>query len=137
MSTFQPMTGGCLCGRIRYLIAAPPLAAGYCHCRMCQRASGAPAQVWAQIPVESFRYTSEEPAVFHSSAWGERRFCPSCGSQLEFRLREAPECVDLNVPTLDDASEVRPGVHIWTKDRLAWFDTRDECPRFPEGEADP
>ena len=38
----MPHTGACLCGSLRYAITAPPIDAGYCHCRLCQRSAGAP-----------------------------------------------------------------------------------------------
>lgn len=38
--------GGCRCGAIRYRITGEPLSAGFCHCRMCQRAAGAPVVAW-------------------------------------------------------------------------------------------
>jgi hypothetical protein len=137
MSSAAHFAGGCLCGHIRYEATAQPVSAGYCHCRMCQRSSGAPAQVWAQFPIEFFRYTTAEPEVYKSSSWGERRFCPQCGSQLEFRLQKDPATVDLNVPTLDDPGAVQPSTHIWTKDQLPWFETTDDLPRHSdEGEAD-
>ena len=41
---FEPLEGGCLCGRVRYRVMAAPLDGAYCHCRMCQKSSGAPLQ---------------------------------------------------------------------------------------------
>ena len=39
-----PLTGSCACGAVRFEITAPFFTAGYCHCKRCQRRSGA---LWA------------------------------------------------------------------------------------------
>ncbi|MEX0758509.1 MAG: GFA family protein, partial [Tistlia sp.] len=87
-ATALPLTGGCLCGALRYRVTAAPLDAGYCHCRICQKLSGAPAMVWVTVPRAGFGYTEGEPRVHRSSDWGQREFCAACGSQLVYRTRE-------------------------------------------------
>ena len=42
----QSLDGGCLCGAVRYAALGPPVDAGYCHCRICQRSSGTPVLTW-------------------------------------------------------------------------------------------
>jgi hypothetical protein len=95
---------------------------------MCQRSSGAPAQVWAIFAPEAFRYVEGTPAVFRFSDWGRREFCAACGSQLVFRDADG---VSLNVPCLDDPDALPPARHIWTGSRLAWFEVADDLPRHP------
>lgn len=126
------LTGGCLCGAVRYEFDGVPGAAGWCHCRMCQRSSGAPAQTYVLLPVEGFRHTGAEPVLYRSSAAGERRFCGVCGSQIEFRDRDEPDRVSLNSGTLDDPSLAPPDRHIWTSGEVAWFGDAADLPRFPE-----
>lgn len=126
------LTGGCLCGAVRYEFEGTPGAAGWCHCRMCQRSSGAPAQAYVQLALAGFRYMAGEPAVYRSSANGERRFCPACGSQLEFRDRDVPETISLNSGTLDDPALVPPDRHIWTASAVPWFTDAPGLRRYPE-----
>ena len=73
-----------MCGRLRYA-ARDPIDAGYCHCRMCQRSSGAPVLAWVSFPVAAFAWEAGAPSVYQSSDRGQREFCPSCGTQLVFR----------------------------------------------------
>ena len=75
-------TGGCLCGAVRYEVSEPPQKSGYCHCRMCQKASGAPCTVGVYFAKQALRITRGQPTFYRSSNVAERGFCRNCGSQL-------------------------------------------------------
>ena len=126
------ITGGCHCGFVRYELRQKPHSTGYCHCRTCQRTTGGPVLVWSEVAIENFSNTAGEPSVYRSSEDGERRFCPRCGSPLEFRKRNAPDAVEVYAANLDEPSCVSPKVHIFTADRIPWFDVKDDLPRFAE-----
>ena len=126
------LTGGCLCGAVRYAFEGTPGEAGWCHCRMCQRSSGAPAQTYVVLPQAGFRYVAGAPALYRSSEKGERRFCAVCGSQIEFRQAGGGE-VSLNSGTLDHPSLVPPDRHIWTSSEVPWFADAAGLTRFAEG----
>jgi len=129
------LAGGCLCGGVRY-VARGALDAGYCHCRMCQRSSGAPAQSWVSFPREHFRYDKGSPAVYRSSPTAEREFCRECGSQLAFRDDRSPATIAVNSGTLDEPASVKPQLHIWTASRIPWFEVADQLPRYEEEAAE-
>ncbi len=122
--------GGCLCGAIRYSSQLAPYDVGYCHCRICQRSSGAPVLAWAAFPLEAFRYTRGTPKLFRSSEHGQREFCGDCGSQLLFRDITSAKSVDVNIGTLDKPTKLNPECHIWTESQINWFDIADELPRY-------
>ena len=122
--------GGCLCGALRYRVDAEPLDTGYCHCTMCQRSTGAPVLAWASIPVESFAYTRGQPAIYRSSSWGQREFCASCGAQICYRDTEGAKTVEINVGGLDEPASYPPKHHIFTGDRIPWFETADDLPQY-------
>jgi hypothetical protein len=128
--------GGCCCGALRYECSSPPSECGYCHCRLCQRTSAAPALVFASFPVEDFRYSSGTPAIYCSSAHGNREFCSTCGTQITYRDVQGAISVDVNVGSLDDPSAVSPEYHIWCQSQIAWFDTADTLPRYDERKPD-
>ena len=92
----------------------------------------APAQAWATYPIGQVVYEATAPQVYRSSSWGERRFCPTCGSQLEFREAENPATISLNLGTLDDPSAITPGCHIYCSSQLPWFELADDLPRHPK-----
>ena len=124
--------GGCLCGAVRFRATALPIRAGYCHCRLCQLNSGAPVSAWAEFHVKNFAIFKGAPGVYQSSEWGERLFCPACGSFLLFRPRPDPKSLSVNVASFDDPSLFPPSHHIFVRRRIPWFDTADSLPRHDE-----
>jgi hypothetical protein len=125
-----PLDGGCLCGAVRYRISAAPRSADYCHCRMCRRAAGAPLVARLTVANAAFAWTRGEPAAHRFSPAAERLFCRVCGSQLA--LRDEPDYLDVTIASLDEPAAVRPRYHIWTASRIAWCETADQLPRYPE-----
>jgi len=126
-----PLTGGCHCGALRYRVGAKPADSGYCHCSICQRTTGAPTAAWFSVAVKHHAYVRGAPAVYKSSAWGQREFCGRCGCQILFRPQKRARWVTINTPTLDKPAAVPPLRHIYDDDRLAWFNTDDSLPRKP------
>ena len=127
----QALTGGCACGAVRYALASGPFDAGWCHCRICQLWSGAPAMAFASVPVGDFTITAGEDKVerFASSRFGRRRFCGACGTPLTMQVDHQPDTLDFALATLDDPDVVAPEFHIFHASRIAWFETVDDLPR--------
>jgi hypothetical protein len=130
----QILEGGCLCGAVRYRLTAAPVAALYCHCRMCQRAHGAPAIAWLAVPFAAFELTEGSPTAYRSSDHAFRHFCGSCGTPLLCHEADSPKYMDVSIASLDTPEAVPPTSHIWTVSRVAWFDTADHLPRYPTAE---
>jgi hypothetical protein len=129
------ISGGCLCGGLRYAVdPAGVFDAGYCHCSICRRASGAPVLAWAALHAASFRLTSGTPAHYWSSPACRRSFCPVCGGQLFYDGPEMQGMTGIHTATLDAPAppELRPRLHMCVSDRLPWFTTADTLPHFPD-----
>lgn len=133
---FQTLEGGCLCGAVQYRINVQPLDAGYCHCRLCQRSSGAPTLAWLTVAVRGFSYTKGCPTIFHSSSHSQREFCGACGTQIAFRRSASPKTVDVTLASLHDPSQMTPQYHIWRQSKVAWFETTDSLPRYEDAGPD-
>lgn len=133
------VSGGCLCGQLRYAIDGDVIDAGFCHCRLCQRSSGAPTVAWLTLPVSGFCYTRGRPAVFASSEKFQREFCAACGTQIAFRAIQAPKTIDVTLGSLDQPSAIAPQYHIWCQSRVSWLHINDELPQYqdagPDGES--
>ena len=127
----EDLTGGCLCGEVRYRITGVPVEAQYCHCRMCQRAHGAPVIAWLTVPLDAFAVTQGNPVAYRSSAKAFRHFCASCGTPLTWREADNPRLLDVSIGSLDNPEAVAPTMHVWTDSRITWFETADHLPRYP------
>jgi hypothetical protein len=123
------LTGGCACAAIRYELRATPYDTGWCHCRLCQRSSGAPALVFTTIAIADFAVTRGGPAVWKSSSFGERGFCAACGTLLTIRIDFQPDTIDITAASLDEPERVAPGFHIFSGDAIRWAVLDDGLPR--------
>jgi hypothetical protein len=115
---------------VRYELASRPFDAGYCHCVICRRSSGAPVMAFATVPLADFVVTSGALRVRQSSGFGERGFCADCGTQITMRVSHQPDTIDFTIGSLDEPGEVMPGFHLFFGSRVPWFDTDDGYPRY-------
>ena len=113
------LTGGCQCGAIRFAVSAAPVKVSICHCRMCQKASGAPFASFADIARKDFSWTRGTPASFRSSSIAMRDFCASCGTPLSFRRIDGPS-IEIMTGTFDRPDRVVPTRQYGTESRLGW-----------------
>ena len=128
----RPLTGGCLCGAVRYEADGEPYHSGYCHCVTCRRASGAPVVAWFSVKLAAFRLLQGETRTFESSEHGRRRFCVGCGTQLFFDDDDFPDEIDITNASLDEPERVPPGFHLYDKSRIAWVRFGDGLRHFHE-----
>lgn len=109
------VSGGCLCGHIRYALSRAPTDGLWCHCRICQRAAGAPAVLWAEVRQADFHLTRGELRFFQSSEWARRGFCPQCGTTVVYQgSPDGVEDFGVAAATLDHPDIVPVSAHIWT-----------------------
>jgi len=125
------LTGGCMCGSVRYEVKSVPFDCGWCHCRTCQLSSGAPAMVFASVPHGHLVWSkgAEKVRQVRSSSFGHRSFCSECGTPFLMQVDHQPESVDFSVATLDEPEALAPGFHIFWGSRIGWFQPADELPR--------
>lgn len=133
----EPLTGGCICGAIRYEITAPPLAVIACHCTQCRRQSGAAYSVNLIVRASTMtvhgRLNAWDDPDTESGAPLGREHCGRCGSPIRSVPSAAPKMVALKAGTLDDPGAFAPAMHIWTKSKLPWVALPDGVPTFEQG----
>ena len=128
------ITGGCLCGAIRYELSEPPIKGVICHCRMCQKSTGSAFMVSAGFSRSALRFTKGEPKLYRSSSIKEKGFCPDCGSLLfdRYLVRTGGDSLDIvwvQLGTLDHPEAVSIGSHYGVESQLPWVHFDDGLPR--------
>jgi hypothetical protein len=131
-----PITGGCLCGGVRYEITEPLTGSGYCHCTRCQRRTGTAASANAAVAPGSLRVLQGEELV---SGWTPdggftKCFCSRCGSALWSQDPENPETKGVRLGTLDADPGIRPTYRQFLAYAVAWEPVPDDgLSHHPEG----
>lgn len=124
MGQLTMKSGGCQCGRVRYEADLASTDAYWCHCRMCQKATGGIAAAFVQIDSAAVRWLAE-PDWYQSSPIAHRPFCGHCGTPLGFAFLDGEGGLDLTVGSFDDPTPFRPVLHAGAESlHEAWVDTR-------------
>ena len=126
------LTGGCLCGRTRYVLRKRPTETNTCFCRSCRLASGAGSVGWMTVERSSFALTGAEPTVFVSSPGVERTRCTTCGTPLTYAAETEPT-IDVTLATLDEPNALAPTFQAWVDHRVSWAPLDHALPAYPEG----
>lgn len=133
----ESITGGCLCGGVRYEVTGPFLRAGFCHCSRCRRHSGAAASVQGRVRREDFRLLtgSDLVRVFRPEDGAVKAFCTTCGSSLfGGTWPDGPE-VSIRLGTVDGDPGIRPQYHTHVGSRAVWNDIHDDLPQYESVQA--
>jgi hypothetical protein len=135
--TQAALTGGCLCGAVRFEVTEPLVSAGYCHCTRCQRRTGTAASAQARIAPGSLRVLSGEEVVrgYDPGDGGfTKHFCSECGSALWSRHPEDPDVVSVRLGAFDGDPGIRPQHRQFVAYAAPWEPIPDDgLPRYPEG----
>ena len=123
--------GRCACGSIRFEITQPSLGSGFCHCRICQRSTGAPVFAWTAFPLDGVRFTRDLPHYHRLSLIAEQGFCINCGSPVAWRsLKPEPgNYLVLATTCLDNPEDFAPTWHGCVESQMPWMQIRDDLPR--------
>ena len=117
--------GGCTCRGVRYGLRSAPLFVHCCHCRWCQRESGAAFALNALIETARVELLAGEPRyVLTPSASGrgqEVARCPRCHVALWSHYAGVRRAVAfVRVGTLDEPDALPPDIHIYTASKQPW-----------------
>ena len=132
-----PAHGGCDCGSVRYRLETPPLFVHCCHCRWCQRESGASFALNAMIEADRVTNLGVEPEVVHtpseSGAGQKIARCPKCRVAVwSHYAGTGPVTRFVRVGTLDNPDLLSPDIHIFTRSMQPWIMLPGGVPAVPE-----
>jgi len=126
------ISGGCLCGAVRYRSTASPITTRVCWCRVCQYIGAGSGTVNTCFRTETFSVEGElrdYRSIAESGNIMHRRFCPTCGTHLFSEAESRPHLVFVRVGTLDDPEAVRPAMTIWTSAAPEWACFDEKLPK--------
>ena len=106
------VTGGCLCGALRFIATGQPYRVGLCHCMDCRKHHGALFHASAIYPETAVTITGE------ARAFRDRSFCPTCGSPVYAHIDDE---IGINLGAMDEPSQFRPTYELWTVRREDWL----------------
>jgi hypothetical protein len=127
------LTGGCVCGGVRFEVAEPLVSAGWCHCTRCQRRTGTPASAAGEVAPGSFRITAGEALVTEFPPPGGfiKAFCSVCGGHLYSRHPDGWDQVSVRLGAVDGDPGIRPQYHQHVGSAAVWQPLPDDgLPRF-------
>jgi hypothetical protein len=130
-----PLTGGCLCGGVRFRVDAPLVVATYCHCTRCQRRTGTAASAQARIQPGSLTVTQGEELIrtYAPPDGFPKLFCGACGSALWSRSPDDPGIVSVRLGAFDGDPGIRPSLRQFMAYAASWEDVPDDgLPRYDE-----
>ena len=132
-----PIEGGCDCRAVRYRVTSAPLFVHCCHCRWCQRESGAAFALNAMIESDRVVNLGVDPELVHTpseSGQGQKiARCPACKVAVwSHYAGSGPITKFVRVGTLDNPDLLPPDVHIFTASKQPWVVLPPTTPAFEE-----
>ena len=126
------ITGGCLCGKVRYEVTAEPAFSAHCYCRDCQKSSGTAMASVMLVPKDAFRLTKGELKFYavksDSGREVSRGFCADCGSPII--SRPAMPMIAIKAGSLDDTSLFKPMMNVYKASAPHWAPMLEGIPSF-------
>lgn len=116
--------GSCLCGKIQYVLKSKPLRVSHCHCSMCQKQHGAAFATYASLSESNLDYVSgqDDLMTYHSSNSVQRKFCKSCGSNIEWRdSKHHSDEVAIAIASLDTKFVFNDIEDIYLATKACWL----------------
>ncbi len=132
--TSLPLSGGCLCGGVRFEVTVPLVLAGWCHCTRCRRRTGASGSPQARIAPGSLRVLAGEELLraYEPPDGFAKVFCSACGSSLWSQDPDDPAVISVRLGAFDGDPGIRPSYHQFVDDAPVWDTLPDDgLPRFP------
>jgi len=126
------LTGGCLCGGVRYTVRGPLRGVVNCHCGQCRRTHGHFA-AYTSAPRKNLELLEDRGlAWYRSSAKARRGFCRECGASLFWEPTDGDH-VSIAAGTLDTPTGLHTVRHIYVADAGDYYGIEDGLEKRERG----
>jgi hypothetical protein len=126
------LTGGCLCGAVRFQVTPPTKWCAHCHCSLCRRAHGAAFVTWFGVERSNFELVagSDDLSWYQSTPAARRGFCARCGSTIFFESERWADEVHIALAHMDGPIDRSPQAHVFFDAHVDWVELGDGLRRF-------
>lgn len=122
------LTGGCLCGAVRYEARSPARDVVNCHCGRCRRTHGH-FGAYTEVGSDDLALIEDQGLCWYVADGRERGFCRECGASLFWR-RAGVSSTSIAAGTLDEPTGLRTVAHSFVDSKGDYYQLTDELPRF-------
>ena len=123
------LTGGCICGQVRYKITEKPLFTQACHCKDCKVITGSSYVINTSVLDNTLIVEGEIASTELKAGSGaicRAYFCTKCGTYIYTDYDSAVGRLTVRTKTLDNSESFPPQVNIFIKDKDPWLNLTDD-----------
>jgi len=115
------LRGSCLCGRVRFEVAAPFPKLYQCHCSLCRKQGGSVSNTGLISAADRFRWVAGEEGIgkWQRSTGFRSYFCQRCGSTVPNPLRDTGY-VWVPAGALDDQGPLEIAAQLFLGSKFDW-----------------
>jgi len=119
MSVSLPVEGGCMCGKVRMKVNAPPIVTMACHCRGCQKMSASAFSITAMIPAAGFEVIKGETQIGALHGESKYHYCPYCLNWLYTAPAGSP-FINVRSTMFDVPLWSTPFIESYVSEKISW-----------------
>ena len=126
------LSGGCLCGKVKFLIKDEFKAFFQCHCKQCQQLTGSAYSSNIFTEPSNIEWVCGEDDVSayeHPSKEISKSFCNVCGAGLPY-INKTKTSLVVPAGSLNDMPDIQPQANIFTAEEACWFKSGLKAQRF-------
>jgi len=132
MKAKAPLTGSCLCERVRYEIRDSLRSADHCHCSMYRKQHGAAFASYAEVDSNNFKWIKggaliKTHEIKSGAGWC---FCSECDSSLAGT--QNGKLTSVALATIEGDIDIKPKSHIFVNSKANWHQIGDKLTQYEE-----
>ena len=117
------LSGGCLCGRVKFLVKEAFKDFYQCHCKQCQQLTGSAFASNILTDPRNINWLKGQDSIAlyeHPTRVFSKAFCKLCGSALPYINKNKTSLV-IPAGSLNDPAKLNPKANIFTSEEAWWF----------------